>query len=195
MPFLLLGLLLLPGLLQAGDCLEGQRAILLVDTRFQSEAGARHAVNDPLYLGIASQSLQARGLTLIDPKVAQKGLTEAQKTLILQGDVVGALEAAQRMKATLLVNVYLTAFARPLPGLTTNLRSVSGQIAVKAIDARDGRLLGEARRSFRKVGLGIEGVLPGLLEQSLPGLWDRLFAAACPRIAPPETLERRLDEL
>jgi hypothetical protein len=165
--------------LPAASCIAGQQAMLVVKADLQTPEGATSSVNDAQYLFAVSTRLRTQGLRLIDQEVANQALNDQQKQRILAGDAVGALELARKMAATWLVQVFVSGREVPLKGVATSLRSVSGQLGVRVLQADNGRILSDRQLSFKQAGLDPTTAMSTALEQKSAELLAGVLDQAC----------------
>ncbi len=156
-------------------CLRQHRAYVQVNARLPSSVGL--GAED-----IAMQvrdTLQDAGLTLVDPDMADDALRERQERMVAMGDVVGALELAKDIKATLLINARVSGTQQAIRGLAAGLYNVSAQMEMKASSTRNGQMMANVRKSSRKPGLGLDAQLPALLDSLLPGMSAEMIKKVC----------------
>ncbi len=157
------------------SCLQQHRAYVQVVSKLPSSA----STNAYDIITQVRDVLQSEGLTLIDPDMADQALKERQERMVAMGDVVGALELAKEIKATLLVNVRVNGTQRQIRGMAAGLYTVSTQVEMQATATADGKVLGSVRNATRKPGLDIDSQLPVLLDNLLPGMSDKLITKVC----------------
>ncbi len=209
----LTALILLPGLIStlfnpaaAADrqaCLQQHRAYVQVDARLPSSAG----LSAPDIAMQVRDVLQDAGLTLVDPDMADVALKERQERMVAMGDVVGALELAKDIQATLFINTRVSGSQQQIRGLAAGLYNVSAQIEMQATSTRSGQVMANVRKSSRKPGMGLGAQLPALLDSLLPGMSADMINKVChktraaepvqaaPAVDTPETVDTGASQL
>lgn len=184
-------------------CLQQHRAYVQVSARLPSSA----ATNASDIAMQVRDAVQNAGLTLVDPDLADEALKQRQERMVAMGDVVGALELAKDIQATLLVSVRVSGSQQQIRGMTAGLYTTSAQIQMQATSTRDGRLMANVRKASRKPGLGVDAQVPALLDALLPGMSDDMIAKVCrktkvaapmPAVTaeePPETVDTGASQL
>lgn len=166
---------------EGSSCPKDQRALVELDARMPQSA----AISAADLRGQVRVALEESGLMSLEPDIASAALEARQKQLIAMGDVVGALNLAREIEATVRVKAQIQGSQRQIKGLAKGLYNVSVQIQLEAFSTQTGGKMASVHESHQKPGLGLDAQLRDLMDALLPGMAQRLVAELCGNASAP----------
>ena len=167
--------------MSAQACEDEKTAFLVIQSEFEAIDGQQVTrVNPPPAYSILNQVLNQEGLTILNASAVRQKKIKRLLTNLKPADYA---RIGRLVKTDLLIRGFLSARETPIKTVSTNMKTLSGNITLEAIDLKTGRILSSLTKNLKTVALENSHFFETKGKTVLVKLGQKLVRQACSKRA------------